>query len=324
MTETPLSDESARALRGHWFVYLDTIESLRTPLHDYCLRLTRNTWDAEDLVQETLLRGFSMIARGDLHGSSATIRNARAYLFRAASNLWIDQQRRPAIVPEMAVAEAAHETPEPGVTRDALRRLASHTSPQERASIILKDVFDFSLDEIADQLRTTVTTVKSALHRARARLEPAAETPKLRSAPSPETIDRFVAAFNARDLVALTALLTEHLAVEVLGVGGSRGRSAFLDKLGAPTLRAERREYDGEAIVVVLVRQGDETMLRDVMRFTEADGQIARITAYLYAPDTLERVGKALGLSVQKRGYHQPADVVTTMVATTFIPWAER
>src|SRR5688500_9237569 len=104
MTGTTLSDEVARAMRAHWFAYLDTIEGLRTPLHDYCLRLTRNTWDAEDLVQETLLKAFGMIARGDLHGSSNTIRNAKAYLFRTASNLWIDQQRRRAIVPEAVAA----------------------------------------------------------------------------------------------------------------------------------------------------------------------------------------------------------------------------
>ena len=89
-----LRDDTARLLRRAWFDYLDAIEPLRTPLHAYGLRLTGSVWDAEDLVQETLLKGFAMIGRGDLHGPGSPVANARAYLFRTATNLWIDGERR--------------------------------------------------------------------------------------------------------------------------------------------------------------------------------------------------------------------------------------
>src|SRR5215470_1244192 len=89
-----ITDETARALRRTWFDYLDAIEPLRSPLHAYGLRLTGSVWDAEDLVQETLLKGFAMIGRGDLHGPGSPVESARAYVFRTATNLWLDAQRR--------------------------------------------------------------------------------------------------------------------------------------------------------------------------------------------------------------------------------------
>src|SRR5258706_5584180 len=90
MTAEPITDETARAMRASWFAYLDTVEPLRKPLHAYGLRLTGNVWDAEDLVQDTLLKEFAMIGRGDLHGLGSPVANPTAYLFRTATNLWID------------------------------------------------------------------------------------------------------------------------------------------------------------------------------------------------------------------------------------------
>jgi len=93
MSLEPITDETTRLMRLAWFRFLDTVEPFRQDLHRYCLRLTRNLWSAEDLVQDTLLRGYAAIARGDLHGETSKMCNRRAYLFRTASNLWIDQVR---------------------------------------------------------------------------------------------------------------------------------------------------------------------------------------------------------------------------------------
>jgi len=96
MNQDTLTDETARALRTAWFADVDAVEPLRAPLHAYGLRLTGNVWDAENLVQETLLKGFAMIGRGDLHGPGSPVADTRAYMFRTASNLWIDARRRQA------------------------------------------------------------------------------------------------------------------------------------------------------------------------------------------------------------------------------------
>ena len=94
MSHQPASDEMARQLRTAWFTYVDTIEPVRPALYRYCRRLTGDLWEAEDLLQETLLRGFGAIGRGDLHGESSRVKDTRAYLFRVATNLWVDQLRR--------------------------------------------------------------------------------------------------------------------------------------------------------------------------------------------------------------------------------------
>ena len=64
MSPQPASDEMARQLRTAWFTYLDTIEPVRPALYRYCRHLTRDLWEAEDLLQETLLRGFGAIGAG--------------------------------------------------------------------------------------------------------------------------------------------------------------------------------------------------------------------------------------------------------------------
>src|SRR5512135_49383 len=87
-----LNSQSASVLRALWFRYLDTVASSRPLLHRYCLRLTGSIFDAEDLLQETLLRGFGAIGRGDF--PSERVPDARAYLCRIATNAWIDEQRK--------------------------------------------------------------------------------------------------------------------------------------------------------------------------------------------------------------------------------------
>src|SRR5262245_30269214 len=89
MSEVDLSDELRRALIGSWFTYMKSLDPLRPDLFRYCRRLTGNVWDAEDLVQETLARGFSTLSQ-----LVYKLENPRGYLLRIATNLWIDTVRR--------------------------------------------------------------------------------------------------------------------------------------------------------------------------------------------------------------------------------------
>src|SRR5262245_33185158 len=78
-----------RSVRGPWRRYIDGLEEHRPALHAYCRRLTGNVWDGADLVQDTLVRVFSLLGKTD-----ARLENPQAYLIRTASNLWIDRVRR--------------------------------------------------------------------------------------------------------------------------------------------------------------------------------------------------------------------------------------
>ncbi|HVM99250.1 MAG TPA: sigma factor-like helix-turn-helix DNA-binding protein [Caulobacteraceae bacterium] len=323
MTER-MSDEAARTLRRLWFAFLDEVEPARPRLHAYCLRLTGSIFDAEDLVQETLLRAFGAIGQGDLSGGVSPIGNARAYLARAATNVWIDGQRRSGRqtpVDENPVSDPTVVTPA------AARALFEHTAPQERAAVVLKDVFDFSLEEVATILATSVGAVKSALHRARGKLAQATVSAATsRGAPAPpELVDRFIAAFNARDLKALTAVLSEDVAYEARGVGGERGQGAIWIEvnLGRPANVAwERAVVDGETVAIgVVTSRSGRRLLAGVSRLEASDGRITRHVGYFFCPETLRLVAERLGLEPADHGYHQDPETLQRMIADARSPW---
>jgi RNA polymerase sigma-70 factor (ECF subfamily) len=319
-----LTDDDARRLRRAWFDYLDAVEPIRTPLHAYGLRLTGSAWDAEDLVQETLLKGFAMIGRGDLHGLGSPVANARAYLFRTATHLFIDGERRRArertalTEPRLEPADAA-----PELVRDAGERLFANASPQARAAVILKDVFDFTLAEIADQLRTTPGGVKAALSRGRAAIREPAGTATVGAGPSRELVDRFIDAFHAKDVARLTAVLTETCSIEVPGVGGGRGRRGGWAEasVGHGDVLLEPGLYRDERVVLFFTPAPDGPKLYDVVRLEEADGLVSRLVHHCFCPDTVRAVGAELGLAVEPLGYHQPPEALPGMIATTTLPW---
>lgn len=318
-----ITDDDARGLRKAWFDYLDTIEPLRAPLHAYGLKLTGSVWDAEDLVQETLLKGFAMIGRGDLHGAGSPVANARAYMFRTATHLFIDAERRKAreraILAEPQLEPAAAG---PEAVRDAGERLFASASPQARAAVILKDVFEFSLEEIADHLRTTVGAVKTALHRGRAALRDPVPGP--RPGPPRALIDAFVDAYNTHDLGRLLAVVTETVSLEVLGVGGGRGMNpdnGWAEWVLTQPVRAEAHRLDGEDIVAILFQTPGGPQLCEVLRLDGDDGRVSRIIDYCFAADTLAYAADALGYPPMPLGYHQDPATLTTMIATTTRPW---
>lgn len=170
MSRSARSFSVQRAVRRPWRRYLDRLSEHRPALHAYCRRLTGNVWDGEDLVQDTLARVFSLLGR-----TETSIENPKAYLIRTAANLWVDRIRRSAREQAALVLEQAEPTSgtpsEASDTRTAARTLFQVLHPQERAAIVLKDVLDLSLEETAAMLHTSVGAVKSALVRARGRLE---------------------------------------------------------------------------------------------------------------------------------------------------------
>jgi RNA polymerase sigma-70 factor, ECF subfamily len=143
-------------------------------LYTVCYRLTGNRDDAQDLVQEVLLRvrrGLRTYEPGSLEG----------WLSRIATNAFLDdvrrRSRRPAdpfpedeperVLPTSASPDEALAAERlPDEVQDALTGLA----PDYRAAVVLSDVVGLSYQEIADQLGIPVGTVRSRIHRGRARL----------------------------------------------------------------------------------------------------------------------------------------------------------
>ncbi|MFY9570559.1 MAG: sigma factor-like helix-turn-helix DNA-binding protein, partial [Blastocatellia bacterium] len=196
--------------------------------------------------------------------------------------------------------------------RDAARQLISLLPPQERAAVVLKDVFDFHIDEISAILQTTVGAIKAALHRGREKLATPNRS-QVAAGPSEALLDQFVDAFNARDLDRLAALLRAEAVAETVGMGTSHGREPirdsslyyclFLEK-GEP--RAERQTFEGEPIVIIWYADLDDPTrraVREVFRFEEIDGHIARLCFYGFCPETEIEILTALGVPFAPLGY---------------------
>jgi RNA polymerase sigma-70 factor (ECF subfamily) len=311
-------------LRSAWQRFVDELAPLRPALHAYCRRLTGNVWDAEDLVQEALLRAF-----GQWGVTEPVIRNPRAYLLRIATNVWIDTLRRRGREPHAPTAP--DETPAPGAgpqsareLREAGMRLLQRLSPQERAALVLKEMFDMTLDEIAELLATTAGAVKAALHRGRDRLRKSEDPPAARRPPpSAELLDRFIERCQAKDVPGLAALLLEGASAENVGnsyhvgldpVAGVprflhavvHGHPEWPEEFQGESRRIMRAAFEGEPILLAFATRRGREALEAVLRIDEQEGRIARIRAYGFCPETMREIGEALGVRVRTGIYRAP------------------
>jgi RNA polymerase sigma-70 factor (ECF subfamily) len=188
---------------------------LRPELHRYCSRLLGSVIEGEDVVQDTFAKAF--IAFDEL----AEAAPLRPWVFRIAHNRALDVLRSKAIRATEPI-EAAHnvvdqESPDPveklmrqEAVKMAVSRFAELPIPQ-RSVIILKDVLDEPLAEIASLLDLTVDSVKAHLARGRARLreinEKAPQIPETK--PPSATVARYAALFNRKDWNGLRAMLAD-------------------------------------------------------------------------------------------------------------------
>jgi len=317
-------------VRVPWRKYLDELAPLRPELHRYCVRLTGNVWDGEDLVQEALLRVFGQL--GKLDADLERLEHPRAYLVRTATRIWIDQRRRAAREREVLEVErregeggaagGASRIGNPGrapEVREAAGQLLAQLAPRERAAVLMKDVLDLSLEETARVLHTTVAAVKAALQRGRGRLDDAEQsTPPTGPLPSRALVERFLHALSNKDLETLQAICSADLCVELVGGvdmdGFERARPFFehahfvMPELGfGENPRWELAEYLGETLVLGFRTLDGVEGLNEVHRLEERDGKIAHVRCYCFCADTLRIVSEHLGTKeLPRRRYRSP------------------
>jgi RNA polymerase sigma-70 factor (ECF subfamily) len=319
-----LRDPLPGAVSRSWRDFLEQCELLRPELYRYCRYLTRTPWEADDLVQDTLMRSF--VALGCVHQE---IRNPRAWLFRVASNLWLNRQRDTREVPTESPAgsepSAEPSSPDARETREAAGSLIGRLGPQERAAVVLKDVFDLSLEETAEALTTTVGAVKAALHRGRGKLaEPEPAAPPV---PTPAVLDAFCEAFNARDLDRVTSLLLDTAVVEFPGFtieyGAEVAKQGSLagvlfgdpssDRGGIPPEyrhgvlptppRLELRVHRGKVLLLGWFAHDTGEAVRAISRAEVTGDRISHLRTYLHAPELLAELCGELGVPFRASGY---------------------
>jgi RNA polymerase sigma-70 factor (ECF subfamily) len=156
--------------------YVRLVEPHRDELRAHCYRLLRSHHDAEDAVQEALVRAWRGLGAFEGRGS------LRSWLYRIATNASIDaMKRRDEATPASEPAPAGDRTSaeDPHEQREAIELTLAvaleQLPPRQVAVLILRAVLGFSARETADLLHTTEAAVNSALQRARARLREARE-----------------------------------------------------------------------------------------------------------------------------------------------------
>jgi RNA polymerase sigma factor (sigma-70 family) len=145
----------------------DELEQTVSKLYRYCLKISGNPWQADDLVQETLLKIYRLKKFDP--GREFTF----SFLYKVAKNLFIDEKRKKKEF--LSLHEEIREVSGPSEF-DALIEILLSALPLQQAMLVtLKDVFKYKTREIAAMLRVSDETIKTALHRSRKKLNAAHE-----------------------------------------------------------------------------------------------------------------------------------------------------
>jgi RNA polymerase sigma-70 factor (ECF subfamily) len=215
------------------------LEQHRTELTRYCYRMLASPFEAEDAVQETMLRAWRGFERFERRAA------LRSWLYRIATNVCFDmlngrnRRARPMDLGGAGAPEAANLNSLPEVTwiepiptdaspeeadpaelavqRETMRlafvAALQHLPPRQRAALILCEVLRWKASEAAELLDTSVASINSALQRARATIESSGvsstDAPPAMAEPERELLARYVEAFESYDIDALTSLIRE-------------------------------------------------------------------------------------------------------------------
>jgi RNA polymerase sigma-70 factor (ECF subfamily) len=278
--------------------FLASVKDLRPKLHRFCTRMCGSALDGEDLVQETLAQAFYYLS--SLKDES----RLEPWLFRIAHNKCVDFLRREKRQREDTVPYEEEHGPEttPDVGESAeepvgegLAALVAQLPPKERACVLLKDVLDYPLAEVAEMVDSTVGGVKAALHRGRAKLR------LLHQMPLPVELDRqqrtlleaYVDCFNRQDWDALRRLIQADARVELVGVTEfpvlGVGAPYFRNYSALPwEWKLSLARVDGEAVIVHWQKVGGDWLPRAAVKLWWRDGKVSRIRDYVHVEYLLE------------------------------------
>ena len=288
-------------------------------LHVHCYRMLGSVHDAEDVMQEVLVRAWRHLDAFDGRGS------VRGWLYRIATNRCLTARSRAAAAPAPALSsppppsnatdvEVTALTPYPDAW---LAELASPDDPaaryevresvelafltviqllppRQRAALLLRDVLGFSTAETAQILRSSQASVTSALQRARATVETNRASGRLRPASTPRPgaqralADRFTAAWHAGDIPALVSVLAEDCLLTMppapLAYRGRQAIGAFFATVPAggdlPAFRLIPLQANLQPAVAAYMRDGATARAYGIMVLAIRDDMIGEITGF--------------------------------------------
>jgi len=271
--------------------FLALVAEIRPELLRYCARMTGSVADGEDVVQDTLARACYELSQ------MTELPPLRPWLFTIAHHRAIDRWRReshraaePLDAANDVAADAALEPEHAAARRQAVQAALSTflaLAPAQRACVILKDVLDHSLDEIAGELALSVPAVKAALHRGRVALRAAASAAPAaaRAATISPALVEYVRLFGRHDWDGVRALLADDVRLDLVAQRKAAGRRAvgsyFSNYARTAGWRVAPGWFDGREAMAVWTDASAEPAY--VVALEWRDGRVAAIRDFRYA-----------------------------------------
>ncbi|CAN7442694.1 sigma-70 family RNA polymerase sigma factor [Bosea sp. LjRoot90] len=277
-------------------VLASLIERLRPALHRYCARMMGASVEGEDVVQDALLKA------AEAWSEAGPGENPDGWLFRIAHNAALDalrrRSRRAAFEGEGHIDMAPQQRTDfdPLGARASLQILARLPVAQ-RSAVTLRDVLDFSVEEIGQMLDLSLPAVKGLLQRGRQRLAGIAGEPAELRAPPLSKVERerleiYVARFNAHDFDAVRAMLAEDVRLDLVNRLQLRGRDKVAPYFGrydvATHWRCAVGTVDGRPAVLMLDAQDAGGRPLYFVTLEWRGGEIVAIRDFLFARYVLE------------------------------------
>lgn len=282
-------------------LFIAAASALRPRLHRFCARMCGSSLDGEDVVQETLADAFYNLS---------TLKDASRFepwMFRIAYHKCIDFLRRERRREDDVPFEEEHDRPElsddglfDAPIDEALATLVGELPPKERAAVLLKDVLDYPLTEVAEIADSTLAGAKAALHRGRAKLRALKAVPALTEFDMDQRrlFEAYAECFNRRDWDALRHLVRADARLEI--VGESEGRMAGLGVTYTSNYTALRDGWrltaavvDGSDVIVHWRRVDSAWHAHTAIKLWWQDGEVVRIRDYIHV-DYLLRYAQVL------------------------------
>jgi RNA polymerase sigma-70 factor, ECF subfamily len=219
----------------------DDIKSLlvamRPKLHRYCARMVGSVIDGEDVLQDALIKAV------EAWPTAGPIQNPEGWLFRIAHNTALDFLRRRQKLDALRSGEEVEMIADQldDITSRQIASASLRTFMQlpvaQRASVILMDVLDCSLQEVCEIMDYSLPAAKAALHRGRTQLRELAQEPDEAPRPALSDADQarlsaYVASFNARDFDAIRAMIADDVRLELVSKTRMRGKAEVSRYLG--------------------------------------------------------------------------------------------
>lgn len=298
-SQTDTLYEQSRELQQQFQSIMDDVGD---DLWKYCRFLTGSPWDGEDLFQETMLK-----AMGGLYTRWHPT-NHKSYLYRMATNTWIDHCRR-----EKRHVGSLDELDEPredfSDTHDleeALEKLYHLFTPRQTAVFLLMEVFHFKAEEVASIVKTTPGAIYATTNRMKVKLKnDITVLPKQNRESKLQkdvVISAYLKAFNQGDLEGMLSLFSDPIHYEAslgfLETTKDEMREGSL-MYGLPGHHANECILWGKPVIVVLADSEQGPLVHDIQYQDVENGKIVYHRSYFFRKEFIMTAAKELGYKPQ-------------------------